>query len=360
MKLRRAVLAAAVCLAPGALQAAGPGLSETLERFDHLTVGDAVSVSKLHLTAGHMDCTLLSGRAAPVRAGDEIVGVFFEGDGAMDYLSADPIEAPVVLYNARKGTRLSPEKSAQGVRVRDSFTRLLWLASGAMPPALAGAAAPGLASAFREHREKFGRSYAPPLSHDFALKRFNAPDDPLVWAEIEGGKQVLLYEFNGWVDRAETLAFLRSSDSWEPEFKKYLWPVILSNQPIGRDRRDPLPPRFLLTDVDLKLSASAGNDAKLSVTETIVPMRARQSVFCFDLSSVRYTEVGAGVGTRTERVVSVEDEAGRVGHGSLLTAGGRRRPASARSARPRPAGSSRATGNPVRSSASGDRSRCGR
>ena len=310
MKLRRAVLAAAVCLAARGLRAAGPGFSTTVERFDHLTVGDAVSVSNLHLTAGHMDCTLRSGRAAPVRAGDEVVGVFFEGDGAMDYLSVDPIEAPVVLYNARKGTRLSPEKSTQGVRLRDAFTRILWLSSGAAPAPLAGVTAPELAAAFRDHREKFGRTYAPPLSHDFALKRANAPDDPLIWAEIEGGKEDLHYELNGWVGRSESLSFLWSSGSWEREFKKYLYPVSLSQQPIGRDRRDPLAPRFLLTDVDIQLAASAGNDVKLSVSETIVPRGVRQSVFCFDLSTGRYAQVGTGVENRTERVVAVLDEAG--------------------------------------------------
>jgi hypothetical protein len=289
----------------------GDGLAATLERFDHLTVGDAVSVSNLHLTAGHIDCTLKSGRAAPVRAGDEVVGAFFEGEGAMEYLSVDPIEAPVVVYNARKGTGLSPERSDKGVRLRDSFTRLLWLSSGAKSPALSGAQAPELSAAFREHREKFGRSYAPPLSHDFALKRANAPEEPLIWAQIEGGKEDLLYELNGWVGRSESLAFLWTSGSWEREFKKYLYPVTISHQPIGRDRRDPLPPRFLLTDVDLQLAASAGNDVKLSVTETIVPKGVRQRVFEFDLHNGRYAQFGSSVESRTERVVAVVDGAGR-------------------------------------------------
>src|ERR1700730_15313935 len=97
-----ALFAAAVFLAVPALAtpSEGDGLAAILERFDHLSVGDAVSVSNLHLTAGHIDCTLKSGRAAPVRAGDEVVGAFFEGEGAMEYLSVDPIEAPVVVYNA--------------------------------------------------------------------------------------------------------------------------------------------------------------------------------------------------------------------------------------------------------------------
>jgi hypothetical protein len=313
MNRRWALFVAALCLAAPARPdpAASAVLNETLERFDHLSAGDAVSVSNLRLTAGHIECTLQSGRAAPVRAGEEVVGVYFEGQGAMEYLSVDPIEAPVVLFNAGKGTSLTPDKTGTGVRLRDSFTRLLWLSAGAPLPPLSGASAPALVDGFRGQREKFGRSYAPPLSHDFAQQRGNAPETPLVWVEMDGGKEDLVYELDGWQSRSEMLAFLRRSQSREPEFRKYLWPVTLSDQPISRDRRDPLPPRFLMTDVDIQLAASAGKEAKLSVLETIVPVGVRQSVLRFDLDSVAYAEVGASVGTRTERVVRVVDEGGQ-------------------------------------------------
>lgn len=294
-----------------ATPAGGDGLAATVERFDHLSVGDAVSVSSLHLTAGHLDCALKSGRAAPVRAGEEVVGVYFEGDGAMEYLSVDPIEAPVVMYNTKKGTSLSPEKTDKGVRLHDSFTRLLWVSSGASLPPLSGTAAAPLSGQLSQQREKFGRLPGAPLSHDFALKRANAPEDPLVRAEMDGGKADLVYKFNGWRSRAESLEFLKNSDSRDPEFRRYLWPVTLSEQPVGRDRRDLLPPRFLLTDVDIQLAASAGNDAKLTVLETIMPVGLRQRVFGFYVRSVAYAQVGASVGTRTERVVGVFDEAGR-------------------------------------------------
>jgi len=66
-----------------------------------------------------------------------------------------------------------------------------------------------------------------------------------------------------------------------------------------------------LTKVDFELNASGGDDAKLSVVETIVPVGASQSVFDFDLDTVRYVGEGASVGTREERLVSVADEAGR-------------------------------------------------
>ena len=116
MRLPRAVCAALAGLSLHArLTAAGPpGLAETIECFDHLHVGDAVAVSNLTLSAGHMACTLKSGRAVPVLAGEEAVGLYFEGDGTMDYLSAEPIEAPVVAFNTRKASSLTPEKTREG------------------------------------------------------------------------------------------------------------------------------------------------------------------------------------------------------------------------------------------------------
>ena len=166
--------------APRPLAAAeAPDLLATLEAFDHPTLGEAVNVSGVRLEGPHASFVLESGRAAPVSAGDRIVGLFFEGRGAFDYLSADSIEAPVVVFNAKKGSSLKPEKTADGVRLQDSFKRLLWLAAGKPLPELSGSPAPPLADAFRKHRDKFGRIHAPPLSHDFAIQRIDAPDAPL-------------------------------------------------------------------------------------------------------------------------------------------------------------------------------------
>jgi hypothetical protein len=304
------LLAAALLAVAAELAAATvPSLPETIERFDHLTVGEAVAVKGLHLTAGRIDCAL-SGRAAPVMAGEETVGIFFEGDGAMDYLSADPIEAPSVIFNAKKGSSLKLEKTDRGVRLRSRFERVLWIAQGHPLPELSGSPAPPLADAFRKEREKFGRMHAPPLSHPFAIQRLDAPAAAMVRAEIDGADEDLLYELDATDNPSEGLAILRKSESSDPEIRKFLWLSPLSHQPIGRDRRDPPQPRFLLTDVDLELSASDGNDAKLTVVETVVPTQ-KLSVLRFDLDSTIYAAVGSNLGTRSERLQKVTDEKGR-------------------------------------------------
>ena len=319
MRIPRAARAAAALVFPlglGALPARlgaadASGLAATLERFDHLQVGDAIGIADRTLASGHFQCTLKSGRAAPVRAGDEVVGLFFEGDGAMEYVSADPIEAPVVAFNTRKASSLSTEKTEKGTRLRSAFKRLLWLAGDEAPGAGTGSAAASLADSFRTQREKFLRVHWAPPSYAFAYRRLNGETNPLVWAEMDGGREDLVYRLEGSENASEGISVLHTSQSQESEFRKYLWPVTLARSPVGRDRRDPPAPRYLVTDVDLDLAASAGNDVKLSVQETVVPMGVPRSVLAFDLDSVAYAESGASVAARSERVRKVTDERGR-------------------------------------------------
>src|SRR5207248_160227 len=190
--------------------------------------------------------------------------------------------------------------------------RLLWLASGPDPsPRLSGPAGPSLEASLARERDKFRRTAMTPYSHAFATQALDAPDAPTVHAEIDGGKETLVYERESVEDPSETLLQLHSSASGDPELRRQLWPLTLSHQLLGRDRRDPAPPRFVLTDVDVLLSASTGNDARLSVTETLVPQRVPQTVLRFGLDQTVYAHLGNNLGVRTERLRSVTDSTGR-------------------------------------------------
>jgi hypothetical protein len=308
----RPLLVATMCLAAAPLAAAAGGLASTVEQFEHLSVGaESVAVANLRVKSDHLDCLLVSGRAAPVRAGEDVVGFFFEGTVNLEYISAEPIEAPVVTFVAKKGTSLTPEKTDKGVRLRDTGTRLLWVSSGLPLPDLKGAAGAPLTESFRLQREKFRRKAGRTLSQEFAFQRVGSPGSPLLWVEMDGGKEDLVYRRDGVDDPGEELAFVHPTESNDPELRKSLWPVVLSYQPIGRDPRDPAPPRYVLTDVDVELNASAGNDARLSVVETIVPQKEAQSVLRFDLRHTVYTTSGSNLATRIERLQKVTDEAGR-------------------------------------------------
>ncbi len=308
------LVASGILAASWAVGAGGSpaGLVETIDRFENLQVStESAPVADMRLASGHLDCMLATGRAAYVRAGDEVVGLFFEGNGMMEYLSVDAIEAPVFTYVTKKSSGMSPEKTERGVRLKNRFTRLLWVSAGESVPRLEGLAAQPLTASFQAEREKFRKRVGAPMGFGFALQRFNAPAAPYLWVEMEGGKEDLIYVRDGMENPSESLSFLRSSDSHDTKLKDLLYAVTLSQQPVGWDRRDPPSPRFVLTDVDLELKASDGEQVKLSVVETLVPQKQPQSVFRFDLDSTIYTTFGEHLAVRTERIRRVTDEAGR-------------------------------------------------
>src|SRR5262249_3550714 len=203
----RALLLAVLALAPAGRAAAEDRatLPALIERFDHLTVGKAMLVGPMTLSSGHLECKLQSGNAAPVLAGDDVVGVYFEGTGAMEYLSVDSVEAPSVMFNARKGSALRPEKTEKGVRLRDNFTRILWLAQGQAVPAPSGQPGSSLTAGFATQREKFRRLSGAPLSYAFAIQKLNTPETPMVRAEMDGGAEGLVYELGGALNPSEGL-----------------------------------------------------------------------------------------------------------------------------------------------------------
>ena len=302
-------LFAAAAVSPGQTE---PSLTDLVNRYDELAVGgDSAAVSNLRLSAGHLSVVLASGQATSVRAGTDVVGLYFRGKGSFEYRSVDPIEFPVMTHNLRRSSSIPATKSADALTVQESFDEVLWLTSGHPVPALDGAAAGSLADAFRAHRARSTRTRGAPLSHALALARRDAPASPLVVATFFGGKEDVLYRLDSIESRSETLALLRKADPRAPE-PKGLSRLVVSDQPIGRDRRVPVTPRFLLTDVDVSVVASSGRDVHVTATETIVPQGSDQSVFRFDLYSTVANPIGAsGWDMRTFRVESVKDETGK-------------------------------------------------
>ena len=342
---RRLASVLAGLLAAGASLAAGPEpeAAGSLRRFDALRVGaSSAAVKDLKLEAGHAIVTLKSGQIAPVRAGEEVIGLFFQGTGALEYRSVDPVEFPIASFEARKATGLSPERSGSQLVLRDTFTTMLWLSAGRPLPELPGgsdlwkpgearveasvAAGPSLEAAFRAHRESFARVQAHPVAHLFAERAANAPSSPLVVAEFEGGKETLRYALDPFDEESETLLALARRQVRGGDLRQALFPVVLSDQPVGRDRRDTLPPWFVLTDVAVEVTASDGKDVNVVATETIVPQRRPLSLVRMDLESRTFAVTGIGVlDPRTHRLKSVTDGAGRAlafhhSHGEVVVA----------------------------------------
>ena len=170
---------------------------------------------------------------------------------------------------------------------------------------------PPVEASFLKQREKFHRARGAPTSYRFAFQRWNAPQAALVAAEIDGGKEDLRYSFDDAQDHAESFELLRKPSTSDSELRRQLFPVTLSNQPIGRDRRDPAAAPYLLTDVRVDLTASEGKDAALTVVETILPKGASQSVLAFSMHNTVYDYSRVALLPRNYHVKTVTDEAGK-------------------------------------------------
>ncbi len=237
-------------------------------------------VAGLTLTAGHATVQLSSGSAAPVMAGEDMIGLFFVGTGTIEYLTEDPVELAVVASNVKANTGLTAETRGSGLVLRDGFTQLLWLDGGACLEDLpAEGEGSKLATAFEDHLTRFDTVQTAPLSHQLAAWRLDAGDAPFVRAELVGGKKDLMYILDPLERMTETLASIRSSDFRTDATYR----TVLSRQPIGRTRRDAAVPRFLLTAVDLEVTAPGGNDLAMTVTETFSGVSGSTSVLLLDL-----------------------------------------------------------------------------
>ncbi|HET6374403.1 MAG TPA: M1 family aminopeptidase [Candidatus Polarisedimenticolia bacterium] len=311
--IRVACLGAVILCSVAPRPAPAATLEQTLAGYRNLTVSpQSAVVEQLAFKHGHLELELISGTAAPVSASGKPVGFFFKGKGRLTYVSADPVEIPAMSFNLKRATGLGELRSGAGLAVSDTFTTALILAVGREVPELGGTAAAPLAESFTTHRERFERIADAPASHLFAIRDLDTPDRPVVRVETSGGKEDLVYLFDTVLSRSEWLSSLRKSESADTDLRKYLWPVLLSEQAIDRDRRDPLRSRLDLTQISYTLTASGGSEGTIDAEETFVT-RVPQSVLRLDMASNAWTIEGVGsrsVETRSFNVVSVTDQTG--------------------------------------------------
>src|SRR5258708_1028143 len=119
----RSLLPLGVCLGsilpPQCARAEAP-FPEVLNPGSSLSLqGPAHHVQDVRLSSGHVTLVLTSGNAAPVVAGSEVVGLFFRGQGSLEYVSVDPVEFPIVSYNTRKNTGLKAVSEGNTLVIRD-------------------------------------------------------------------------------------------------------------------------------------------------------------------------------------------------------------------------------------------------
>ncbi|HEV7921947.1 MAG TPA: M1 family aminopeptidase [Thermoanaerobaculia bacterium] len=304
MKSRSFAVLAVFCLAMPALAASRFG--PLIEAYDNLQVGAPSPVNNLQYTVGHMKLTLTSGSAAPVKAGNETAGIFFKGNGSLQYTSVDPVEAPVMKFNLRKESNLEAGGNGTSTTASGTISEILILASGQPLPELTGSGGDALAGPFQSHLEFFDRAEVAPASHLQVEQKLAFPTAKVVRMQIRG-RNDLLYVYDPIETHDELLAVLSGVDSDDKRIKARLYPTVLSQQPIDRDRREPPKAPFMLTGLDYTLIAD-GDNAKLTVTETIARQSGQQAALRFNQNQNIISRVGGAM--RTYHVTSVRDDQG--------------------------------------------------
>lgn len=266
-------------------------VASVVETYDQPRLGTPARMQNVEWGHGHLKVRFDDGSAAPVLAGEETIGIFFKGKGTYEYLSADETEASVLQTNARKATGLKAEKVAGGLVVRDSFESVFLWTRNVAAPSVSGGQGAVIAGNFTSHREIFTRDRHTVAPFVFVKAKLDSSDKPLVRAEFSGGKENAVYLYDPILAHAEKLYTLHKfRDTSIREYREALWPVVLSEQLIGYDRRQFVDPDYLLFGLDYTLTASGGNEAALSVVETIVPRGRPQSVYRFNQSSNFYDD----------------------------------------------------------------------
>ena len=278
-----------------------------VEGYQHPKAGPSGTVSNVSFSIGHIKLNLANGTASPVTVGGQQAALFFTGTGTFTYTSDDPVERPIVTHNVKVDSHLKLDTQGKNAVISGPVDEILLYAAGVpLPqvPAGSGAVSPD----FAKHLEEFATDISTPGPvHGMVLQNLGAPAAKFVRAEIRSGRDLVVYLFDEPESTEEGLYTLHHPGADEPEIKHLLFARTLSDIPIGRDRKTPPPPPYVVTAIDYTLVAD-GDNAKLDVTETIVRNPQRQAVR-FNQDDVRFAGRG-GNDIRRFHVNAVTDEQG--------------------------------------------------
>lgn len=253
---------------------------DLVNRLSKLSVGSAVTASNVALTSGRMRVSFVSAIAAPVKAGDEVVGTFYKGNGTFEYTSDDPVEHPLLKTNL-KNSRASANVANSGanVAVKGNVTEVLWLDGKAAP---AGAATAAIDGDFAANRAIFANVQDGTRESLLAMQRLNAPSARIVLAELRGDDE-WRYVFDDAFEREESLEKFVTYNFELPSRRPERYPALVSSIPLGRTRRDRVPYPAIMTALDYEVVALDDRNVEITANETIVPQTPNQRALRFDV-----------------------------------------------------------------------------
>ena len=300
---------AAFCLLLFALSstAFADDLIGLIESYENPALGPSSKVENLTIGVSNMTIEL-TGSAAPVKVGGTVYGFFFVGSGKYTYQTNDPIEAGIVSFEAKKASKIKAERHDNSVVLTDTFSKMFLRTGGVALPELPQTPGADLAQQFHEHRESFERSRLAPASHLLARQKLDKSLSPVAWIEFDGD-ETTVYVLDSIEQKSESLiSLVHYTQMRVPELRNSLFPIVISDQPVARNRKDFVDPPYLLGALDYTLTANADESAKLSIDETITPRTSPQRSFGFTLYS-RVWDTGSRA--RDYHLDRVTDENGK-------------------------------------------------
>jgi len=269
------------------LAAADENAPQLVARYEHLQLGGApVTVSNLTITSGSMKFTLNSGSAAIVKAGDEVVGIFFKGDGVFDYSANDAVELPIMQTNLRNTK--SNATLTNGI-LHGTFSEALIAAQNVTLPALEGAVGQPLDEAFGKNRDVFTRDRDTQLAMTFAVHKLIAAGQRAMRAEFRSSEE-WVYAADHEDEKLERL-YTIDFDDRARRVERYEAPI--SERPVGRGRADIPPYDVVLTAIDYSVFSDDNRNASVRATETFMPRTNGARGIVLDLSDTLHLDEGA-------------------------------------------------------------------
>ncbi len=297
---------------------AGPGSGPDLKGTDFLksvwgkspTLGPvAATENKVAFVSGGLTLELEPGLCADIKLGDQVVGLFYKGTAKVRYFIPNTENKEVPRYNVKANSWAKVLDRPDGLEVVDEVKTLALYGDFRKPGLSATAPEGDLSTAFTLHQKLFA-SRRKDLPESLLLQRAGiAPDAAMVMAELDGpgGKYLFL--------RDEGVSFKETFDILS--FQEMPGVRELNQASVGEiflkgNRRDPLPPDYVLSHVDLDIQASKGTLATIHVKENVTPLRPGVSLLVFNQDHYTLGHTGGLLERKPIRVDKVSDEAGRV------------------------------------------------
>ncbi|HJV89212.1 MAG TPA: M1 family aminopeptidase [Holophagaceae bacterium] len=304
LPIRRALRVLAT-LSAGLLAAQSP--APWFSQHEQFQLGPARQSPEVRtFSLGHAKFTF-TGRWAPLLRGDREIGLFLEGKGELEYVSAYEPEGPVFSRNLKDATSLVTVPSGSTQTLRLPFTRARLLTPSGAPIPWVGVEASGLEEPRKAFEDRWRKvdGYRP--SQLLASQAANAPDRPVGILELEGPDWNFLYRYDSVNSGVERLDLQRPFPKSLDALKGWSYLLPMSSQPLGRDpKKGGLLARFALSALDVDLRTEDNRQATVVVQERILPIQDGLRVLPFEFLS----DIATGTDQRKLTLTRVTDAQG--------------------------------------------------